>query len=243
MPLLRTFCVAGLLAAGAAPAFAATEGPATGPSCKVSNTPTRLNTSDFQSQGKSLQMGYMDVAGQGTANGRSVVLMHGKNFCGATWEGSIKALSDAGYRVIAPDQIGFCTSSKPEQLPVQLPATGDQHPPTAGKTRHSEGHPARPLHRRHARHPLRAAVPRANRATGAGQPDRPGRLESPRRALSQRRPMVRTRIAGERRRHPQLRARHLLRRPLEARIRALGTDARRHEQRPRATPRWHGTRR
>ncbi|MCK3840593.1 alpha/beta hydrolase, partial [Pseudomonas sp. NCIMB 10586] len=47
-------------------------------------------------------------------NGRSVVLMHGKNFCGATWEGSIKALSSAGYRVIAPDQIGFCTSSKPD---------------------------------------------------------------------------------------------------------------------------------
>lgn len=40
--------------------------------------------------------------------------MHGKNFCGATWEGSIKALSAAGYRVIVPDQIGFCTSSKPE---------------------------------------------------------------------------------------------------------------------------------
>jgi pimeloyl-ACP methyl ester carboxylesterase len=40
--------------------------------------------------------------------------MHGKNFCGATWEGSIKALSEAGYRVIVPDQIGFCSSSKPE---------------------------------------------------------------------------------------------------------------------------------
>ncbi|UVM30516.1 alpha/beta fold hydrolase [Pseudomonas sp. B21-019] len=68
----------------------------------------------FQSQGKSLQMGYMDVAAQGKANGRSVVLMHGKNFCAATWDSSIKALSEAGYRVIAPDQIGFCTSSKPD---------------------------------------------------------------------------------------------------------------------------------
>jgi pimeloyl-ACP methyl ester carboxylesterase len=40
--------------------------------------------------------------------------MHGKNFCAATWEGSIAALAKAGYRVVAPDQIGFCKSSKPE---------------------------------------------------------------------------------------------------------------------------------
>jgi pimeloyl-ACP methyl ester carboxylesterase len=44
-----------------------------------------------------------------------VVLLHGKNFCGATWEGTIKALSEAGYRVVTPDQIGFCKSSKPSQ--------------------------------------------------------------------------------------------------------------------------------
>jgi len=43
-----------------------------------------------------------------------VVLLHGKNFCAATWVGSIKALSGAGYRVIAPDQIGWCKSTKPE---------------------------------------------------------------------------------------------------------------------------------
>ncbi|MFP3681897.1 alpha/beta fold hydrolase, partial [Pseudomonas sp. SIMBA_041] len=60
-----------------------------------------------------LQMGYMDVPAQGQANGRSVLLMHGKNFCAATWETTINALSKAGYRVIAPDQVGFCTSSKP----------------------------------------------------------------------------------------------------------------------------------
>ena len=38
---------------------------------------------------------------------------HGKNFCAATWEATIRALSGAGYRVVAPDQIGFCKSSKP----------------------------------------------------------------------------------------------------------------------------------
>lgn len=110
MPLFRAFCVAGLLTASTAPAFAATYGP----ELQGFQYPYPLEHFQFQSQGESLQMGYMDVPAKGTANGRAVVLMHGKNFCGATWEGSIKALSDAGYRVIAPDQIGFCSSSKPE---------------------------------------------------------------------------------------------------------------------------------
>jgi pimeloyl-ACP methyl ester carboxylesterase len=110
MPLVRAFCITGLLAVSTAPAFAATYGP----ELQGFEYPYPLKHFDFQSQGKSLQMGYMDVPAKGQANGRSVVLMHGKNFCGATWEGSIKALSDAGYRVIAPDQIGFCSSSKPD---------------------------------------------------------------------------------------------------------------------------------
>ncbi|MBA1205232.1 alpha/beta hydrolase [Pseudomonas capeferrum] len=76
--------------------------------------PHPLKHFDFSSQGQKLQMGYMDVPASGKANGRSVVLMHGKNFCAATWETTIDALTHAGYRVIAPDQIGFCTSSKPD---------------------------------------------------------------------------------------------------------------------------------
>ncbi|SFH70891.1 Pimeloyl-ACP methyl ester carboxylesterase [Collimonas sp. OK307] len=76
--------------------------------------PYELKHYAFESQGKQLQMGYMDVAATGAANGRTAVLMHGKNFCAATWEQTIKAVSDAGYRVVAPDQIGFCTSTKPD---------------------------------------------------------------------------------------------------------------------------------
>ena len=68
----------------------------------------------FTSQGVALQMAFMDVASQGTPNGRTAVLMHGKNFCGATWQSTIAALSAAGYRVVVPDQIGFCASTKPE---------------------------------------------------------------------------------------------------------------------------------
>lgn len=66
----------------------------------------------FQSQGEAVQMAYMDVR-PAQPNGRTVVMLHGKNFCAATWESAIAALRDAGYRVIAPDQIGFCKSSKP----------------------------------------------------------------------------------------------------------------------------------
>ncbi|MFC0140424.1 alpha/beta fold hydrolase [Erwinia mallotivora] len=67
----------------------------------------------FTSQGQALVMGYIDSQPQGEANGRTVVLLHGKNFCGITWQDTITALNHAGYRVIAPDQIGFCTSTKP----------------------------------------------------------------------------------------------------------------------------------
>ena len=68
----------------------------------------------FHSQGQTLEMAYMDVK-PARPNGRTAVLLHGKNFCAATWEATIAVLVDAGYRVIAPDQIGFCKSSKPAQ--------------------------------------------------------------------------------------------------------------------------------
>ncbi len=64
-------------------------------------------------------MSYMDISAA-RPNGRTVVLLHGKNFCGATWEGVIPALSDAGYRVIVPDQVGFCRSAKPRAYQFSL---------------------------------------------------------------------------------------------------------------------------
>lgn len=68
---------------------------------------------EAQSQGHKIRMAYMDIAATGEANGRVAVLLHGKNFCGATWEDTARALTAAGYRVIVPDQVGFCKSSKP----------------------------------------------------------------------------------------------------------------------------------
>src|SRR5206468_8396180 len=50
---------------------------------------------------------YMDVAPTAAANGRTVLLMHGRNFPASYWEPTVKTLAGAGYRVIAPDQINF----------------------------------------------------------------------------------------------------------------------------------------
>jgi len=76
--------------------------------------PHPVRTFAFASQAQSLEMAYLDVA-PAAPNGRTVVLLHGKNFCAATWESAITALTEAGYRVIAPDQIGFCKSAKPQR--------------------------------------------------------------------------------------------------------------------------------
>jgi pimeloyl-ACP methyl ester carboxylesterase len=97
---------------GASPALA-TEAPTYGPELEGFSYPFPVQHYAFTSQGNALRMAYMDVRPQ-TPNGHTVVLLHGKNFCAATWEETISILRDAGYRVIAPDQIGFCKSSKPQ---------------------------------------------------------------------------------------------------------------------------------
>jgi pimeloyl-ACP methyl ester carboxylesterase len=70
-------------------------------------------------------MAYMDVAPAAKANGRTVVLLHGKNFCGATWESTARALSKAGYRVLIADQVGFCKSSKPRDAQYSFAMMAD----------------------------------------------------------------------------------------------------------------------
>jgi len=86
--------------------------PSYGPELEGFQYPHPTRQYRFKSQGVDLQMTYMDVK-PAKANGKTVVLMHGKNFCGATWEGTTRELTNAGYRVVAPDQIGFCKSTKP----------------------------------------------------------------------------------------------------------------------------------
>ncbi len=96
----------------AAPALA-DDGPAYGPMLEGYDYPHPVSHYRFTSQGVGMDMAYMDVAAA-KPNGHTIVLLHGKNFCAATWEGSIQALTQAGYRVIAPDQVGWCKSTKPE---------------------------------------------------------------------------------------------------------------------------------
>ena len=109
--VFRCTLAAASLAAMALGAHA--EAPAYGAELQGFAYPYPLHHFSFASQDETLQMAYMDVAPVVHANGRTVVLMHGKNFCGATWEHQIASLSAAGYRVIVPDQVGFCASTKP----------------------------------------------------------------------------------------------------------------------------------
>jgi pimeloyl-ACP methyl ester carboxylesterase len=66
----------------------------------------------IHTEGQDIRMAYMDVAPTQNANGRTVVLFHGKNFGGYYWTNVIKALTGRGFRVVVPDQIGFGKSSK-----------------------------------------------------------------------------------------------------------------------------------
>ncbi len=108
------FAALGLALAALVPPARAEE-PLFGPELQLFDYPWPVSDYAFSSQGEALAMRFMDVAPTGPANGKTAVVLHGKNFCAATWEDTIRALADAGYRVVAPDQIGFCKSSKPER--------------------------------------------------------------------------------------------------------------------------------
>src|SRR5438128_3168899 len=58
------------------------------------------------------RMAYMDVQ-PAKPNGQAILLLHGKNFNGYYWKNVIAALSNKGYRVVVPDQMGWGQSDKP----------------------------------------------------------------------------------------------------------------------------------
>jgi pimeloyl-ACP methyl ester carboxylesterase len=94
------------------PSTSSDEAPAYGPELEGFSYPWPVLKFDFVCQGAPIHMAYMDVKPK-TPNGHVIILLHGKNFVAATWKTTITELSDAGYRVIAPDQIGFGKSTKP----------------------------------------------------------------------------------------------------------------------------------
>jgi pimeloyl-ACP methyl ester carboxylesterase len=74
----------------------------------------------FTSQRQELEMAFMDLKPKCSPNGKTAVLLHGKNFCGPTWAATARVLAGAGWRVILPDQVGFCKSTKPERYQFSL---------------------------------------------------------------------------------------------------------------------------
>jgi len=75
--------------------------------------PYQVNFLEMEVQQNSYQMAYMYIKAE-NPNGRTLTLLHGKNFNGAYWETTIDRLSKEGFNVLVPDQIGFGKSSKPE---------------------------------------------------------------------------------------------------------------------------------
>lgn len=88
------------------------EKPALGINLENYEYPFPVNYIDLNSQGKTLKMAYMYEKTEKPVK-KTVLLLHGKNFCGAYWEQTVNALKQLGYNVLVPDQIGFCKSSKP----------------------------------------------------------------------------------------------------------------------------------
>src|SRR3981081_904946 len=74
--------------------------------------PYPVNMLPLVNDGEQVRMAYMDVT-PAQPNGRAVLLRQGRNFPSSYWAPVIKTLTDAGYRVVVPDQIGFGKSSKP----------------------------------------------------------------------------------------------------------------------------------
>lgn len=105
-------CVCSVLLLTTAPASAQTL-PALNATLDGLDYPYPVQYLPLMLEGQAVRMAYMDVPGSGSGNGRTVVLLHGKNFFGAYWRETIKALSAKGFRVVVPDQVGFGKSDKP----------------------------------------------------------------------------------------------------------------------------------
>jgi pimeloyl-ACP methyl ester carboxylesterase len=87
--------------------------------------PFRVHFLPLTVERQEVKIAFMDVAPVGRPNGRTVVLLHGKNFSGAYWEPTIRALTAEGFRVVVPDQIGFGKSTKPAAFQFSFQVLAD----------------------------------------------------------------------------------------------------------------------
>jgi len=95
-----------------APAAISDSSPAYDPELTNYDYPRPVRVFSLHDQQQDLQMAYV-VAEPAEPNGRTVLLLHGKNFSASYWEPTIRVLLGKGFRIVAPDQIGFGKSSKP----------------------------------------------------------------------------------------------------------------------------------
>jgi hypothetical protein len=70
------------------PSTAADDGPVYGPQLQGFDYPWPVSNFSFASQRETVDMAYMDVKAP-APNGKTAVLLHGKNFCAATWQQTI----------------------------------------------------------------------------------------------------------------------------------------------------------
>lgn len=87
--------------------------PAYDPELTNYNYPREVYFFGLHNQKQDLKMAYV-LGKPEKPNGKTVLLLHGKNFSAAYWEPTIQLLTKNGFRVVAPDQIGFGKSSKPQ---------------------------------------------------------------------------------------------------------------------------------
>jgi len=76
------------------------------------NYPAPSKSLELTIEGRTVQMSYMDIA-PASPIGKTILLLHGKNFNGYYWKNLIPFLTKAGYRIIAPDQVGWGKSDHP----------------------------------------------------------------------------------------------------------------------------------
>jgi pimeloyl-ACP methyl ester carboxylesterase len=112
--LIITACCASFVFTAQAANSDTTEAADLGPNLENYDYPWAVSQFEIDEPQGTVSMAYMDIAPTDDITDAPVaVLLHGKNFCGAYWQDTAQALADNGYRVVVPDQIGFCKSDKP----------------------------------------------------------------------------------------------------------------------------------
>lgn len=122
---------------------------------------------NLQIEGKPAQMAYMDAKAK-NANGQNVILFHGKNFNGYYWKDVAKSLTDSGFRVIIPDQIGWGKSSKPH-ISYSFHLLSANSKKTSRSIEHQEDNCYRAFNRRNAGDAVCVDVSRNHGKIGFGK--------------------------------------------------------------------------